>query len=420
MRKMKDSGVPWIGEIPENWTVKRIGICYAERNEKVSDKDYPPLSVTKFGVFPQLESAAKTDNGDNRKHVCVGDFVINSRSDRKGSCGISSFDGSVSLINIVLIPIYGINNNYFSFVFKSSTFSDEFYKWGNGIVDDLWSTKWQSMKKIFVPFPSFPEQQRIADYLDTKCAQIDATIVSIHALIDKLKEYKQSVITEAVTKGLDPDVPMKDSGVPWIGEIPEGWEIQRLKNICTIYPGVNIDINFDAEVSFLPMENIKNGYFVDDIVKKISEYTTSYNIFKDNDIILAKVTPCFENGNIAIVDNLKNGIGFGTSEIFVIRVNNACNKFIFYYFQNELFRHRAIATMTGAGGLKRISSQFMRDENIFLPSLPEQQRIAAYLDDKCARIDAVLADKQALLDTLAEYKKSLIFECVTGKREVPA
>lgn len=207
---------------------------------------------------------------------------------------------------------------------------------------------------------------------------------------------------------------MKDSGIAWIGEIPEEWETKRLKFICTINPMVNIDdINPETEVSFLPMENIKYGYFVNTIIKNFSEYCSSYNIFNDGDILLAKVTPCFENGNIAIANNLKNCIGFGTSEIFVVRVNNIDNKFLFYYFRNELFRQRAIATMSGTGGLKRISPQFMRDENVLFPPLPEQRRIASYLDTKCAEIDRSMELVRQSIDKLKEYKMSIITEAVT-------
>lgn len=207
---------------------------------------------------------------------------------------------------------------------------------------------------------------------------------------------------------------MKDSGIAWIGEIPESWAIKRLKFICTINPRVNIDdINPETEVSFLPMDNIKYGYFVNTIIKKISEYCLSYNIFNNGDILLAKVTPCFENGNIAIANNLKNCIGFGTSEIFVVRVNNSDNKFLFYYFRNELFRQRAIATMSGTGGLKRISPQFMRDEKILFPPFSEQHRITAYLDAKCAEIDRSMELVRQSMDTLKAYKMSVITEAVT-------
>ena len=137
MREMKDSGMEWIGEIPVDWELSKIGSVYDERNEKVSDKDFAPLSVTKQGIVPQLETAAKTDNGDNRKLIRKNDFVINSRSDRRGSCGISEYEGSCSLINIVLKPQINVCNRYYGFVFKSDSFADEYYRWGHGIVDDL-------------------------------------------------------------------------------------------------------------------------------------------------------------------------------------------------------------------------------------------------------------------------------------------
>ena len=140
MRAMKDSGIPWIGDIPKAWETKNIGQFYTHRVEKVSDKDYAPLSVTKNGIVPQLETAAKTDDGDNRKLVRVGDFCINSRSDRRGSCGISPYDGSVSLINTILTPRSEMSPRYYDWLFHTTMFADEFYKWGHGIVDDLWRT----------------------------------------------------------------------------------------------------------------------------------------------------------------------------------------------------------------------------------------------------------------------------------------
>lgn len=153
MEALKDSKVEWLGKIPEDWKVERIGTLYSLRNSKVSDEDYPPLSVTMQGILPQLETVAKTDDHSNRKLVKKGDFAINSRSDRRGSCGISDYDGSVSLINIVLKPNAKMNPVYYNWLFHTSLFADEFYKWGHGIVDDLWTTNWQDMKNIFVTIP---------------------------------------------------------------------------------------------------------------------------------------------------------------------------------------------------------------------------------------------------------------------------
>lgn len=189
----------WFGGIPIQWEIARIGSLYKLRNTKVNDRDYAPLSVTMQGVVPQLETAAKTNAHDDRKLVRKGDFVINSRSDRRGSCGISSQDGSVSLINIVLTPLQNMNPSYYNWLFHSVGFSDEFYKWGHGIVDDLWTTTWQDMKNIVIPVPPLEEQQAIADYLDKKCAEIDGVIADKQRQLDVLENYKKSIIYEYVT-----------------------------------------------------------------------------------------------------------------------------------------------------------------------------------------------------------------------------
>ena len=197
--KMKDSGVPWIGMIPEHWEVSKINSLFKERREKVSDKVFSPLSVSKQGITPQLETAVKTDNGDNRKKVCKGDFVVNSRSDRKGSCGISPYTGSVSLINIVLQPRADIEGQYFHYLFRSSNYIEEFYRIGRGIVADLWTTRYSEMRNILVPLPPLDEQRAIVAYIDDKCAKVNSLIADIQAEISYLKEYKQRLIADCVT-----------------------------------------------------------------------------------------------------------------------------------------------------------------------------------------------------------------------------
>lgn len=414
---MKPSGIEWIGDIPDDWEVTKIGQLYLERNEKVSDREYEALSVTKRGILKQLESAAKTDNGDNRKLVKSGDFVINSRSDRRGSCGISKFDGSVSLINIILMPTQKIANGYYNYLFRTENFADEFYKYGNGIVDDLWSTKWTSMKKILVPFPSLRTQQRIADYLDEKCGEIDATIAKQKEIIEKLKAYKQSLISETVTKGLDKSAPLKPSGIDYLGDIPSHWEIKKLKYVAKLDPTISEFLSDNDIVSFAPMECLGE--------QTLSPYETEYGkvkgkytYFANEDIIMAKVTPCFENGNIAIAKNLKNNVGFGSSELFVFRTKSVSNSFLMYTLYSEPFKSLAKSTMYGTGGLKRVSPNFILNYKIPLPPLKAQESIADYLDSKCSQIDRYITEKQNIIQKLDAYKKSLIFECVTGKRLV--
>lgn len=418
MREMKDSGIEWIGAIPQDWQLSKIGSLYTQRNEKVSDKDYQPLSVTMQGILPQLATAAKTDDGDNRKLVRVGDFAINSRSDRRGSCGISPLDGSVSLINIILTPRTVMHPGYYNWLFHTTLFADEFYKWGHGIVADLWTTRWQEMKSITVPVPEYAEQERIAAFLDAECTEIDAVLEKTRASIEEYKKLKQAVITQAVTKGIRGDRPMKDSGIEWIGDIPVEWTASKIKYCTEFAPSCNTShLSEDSLVTFTPMECIKNGYF-ENREAHFSALSSSYTQYQDGDIVFAKVTPCFENGNIAIMQGLSAGVGFGSSELFVIRPQSINTEFIFYYLQNDIFKQYACATMTGTGGLKRVSPTFVRNYSIFIPCNEEQLEIVRYLNEKCSGIEVLIAKKQQYLTEIENYKKSLIYEYVTGKKEV--
>ena len=265
MREMKNSGIEWIGAIPRGWQLSKIGSLYTQRNEKVSDKDYQPLSVTMQGILPQLATAAKTDDGDNRKLVRVGDFAINSRSDRRGSCGISPLDGSVSLINIILTPRTAMHPGYYNWLFHTTLFADEFYKWGHGIVADLWTTRWQEMKSITVPVPEYAEQERIAAFLDAECAEIDAVLEKSRASIEENKKLKQAVITQAVTKGIRGDRPMKNSGIEWIGEIPAEWRKTQLRHCAAIKSGITLGKKYEktdslVERPYLRVANVQDGY----------------------------------------------------------------------------------------------------------------------------------------------------------------
>lgn len=195
---LKDSGIPWFGQIPEHWEVDKLGLHFKERNEKVSDKDYPALSVSKEGITLQLDSVAKTENGDNRKKVCKGDFVANSRSDRKGSCGFSDYEGSVSLISIVITPL-GLNPKFYHFLFRSHNYIEEFYRLGRGIVADLWTTRYIDMKNIMIPLPPLSEQAAIVSYLDEKLGAIDRLIAASEAAIARVRELKQTLIADVVT-----------------------------------------------------------------------------------------------------------------------------------------------------------------------------------------------------------------------------
>ena len=203
----KPSGTAWFTSVPEPWNILKINALFSQRKEKVSDKDFAPISVTKNGIMPQLETAAKTDDGDNRKKVCVGDFVINSRSDRKGSCGVSSFDGSVSLINIVLQPRQELNGRYAHYLLRSQPFSEEFYRNGRGIVADLWTTRYSEMKNILLPVPPRDKQDQIVRYLDWQVSKINRLIAAKQKQIELTREYALAKIEDVfnTTIGTDSD-----------------------------------------------------------------------------------------------------------------------------------------------------------------------------------------------------------------------
>jgi type I restriction enzyme S subunit len=247
---------------------------------------------------------------------------------------------------------------------------------------------------------------------------VDGIITEMEQQIETLKQYKTSLITETVTKGLDKSVPMKDSGIDWIGNIPAHWEMKRLKYVAILYPQCIISYLVpESEVTFLPMKCVKNGYYLENTTK-FEDLNASYNCFNNEDILLAKVTPCFENGNIAIAQKLSNDFGFGSSELFVIRAMLCNNKFLFYLFQNLNFIDKAICTMTGVAGLKRVSPDFIENYTFGLPPSKEQQAIAAFLDTQCSHIDNIIAKKHQSIETMRAYKKSLIYEYVTGKKRV--
>lgn len=422
-RKMKDSGVEWIGEIPEDWGLNKIGTLYEERNIKVSDQDYPPLSVTKQGVVPQLETAAKTDNGDNRKLIKKNDFVINSRSDRRGSCGISEYDGSCSLINTVLKPRHNMHNRYYNYVFRSELFADEFYRWGNGIVDDLWSTKWDNMKRIYVPFPNIDIQHRIADFLDDKCGKIDRYIEKQQKIIDKLKEYKQAVITEAVTKGLDPDVPMKDSGIEWIGMIPEHWGIRRLRYLGTCINGISKGGEyFGSGYPFVSYGDVYKNMELPSSVAGLVETTEDerewYSV-KEGDVFFTRTSETIEE--VALTSTCMYTIENATFAGFLIRFRPNSSlltkDFSKYYFRSDkhrLFFVKEMNLVTRAS----LSQELLKRLPVLLPPTEEQQKIAWFLESKCSEIDSAISKQTSIIEKLTEYKKSLIYEAVTGKLEV--
>lgn len=410
---MHNRRTTWLREVPDDWRITTIGSLYTLRNEKVSDKDYPPLSVTMKGIVPQLESAAKTDDGDNRKLVKVGDFVINSRSDRRGSCGISAYDGSVSLINTILTPREAMHPGYYNWLFHTAAFADEFYKWGHGIVDDLWTTRWQEMKHIVVPVPSMEEQQAIAAYLDEQCALIDEAIAEEKASIEEYKAWKASIIFETTTKGLHNDVEMRECPFGWLISIPKHWLTFALHQITFQVKNKNSRLN---ETNLLSLSYGK--------IKRKDINTTDgllpasfdgYNIIENGDIVLRLTDLQNDHTSLRVGRSTERGII--TSAYVTLRTYNPSNSKYLYYLLHSFDILKGFYGM-GSGVRQGLNYDEVKELKIVLPPQKEQEEITEYLDQKCDEIDSIISQKQVLISNLESYKRSLIYEVVTGKRKV--
>lgn len=424
MRKIKDSGVAWIGVIPENWQLLSVGALFKVRNEKVNDTDYPPLSVTKGGIVPQMESVAKSDATDNRKMVLKNDFVINSRSDRKQSCGVSPLDGSVSLINTVLYPVLNapVLSDYLDYLLKNYGFAEEFYRWGHGIVADLWTTRWQEMKNIFLPIPPTEEQQKIIFSISTQMGKVDALIANVQEQIEKLKAYKQSLITEVVTKGLDPNVPMKDSGVEWIGEIANNRSVYRLKYL------LNTPLQYGANESGGKYTNDSVRYIrITDICadgslkndednQYLSEKVALDYVLNDGDVLLAR-----SGGTVG--KSFLYHAEYGASAFAGYLIKADCNRdkllpeFFVYYTQSSLYDIWKSMIFVQAT-IQNIGANKYSNLEIPIPPVDEQRTLVKELKVLCSKIDSLIHIKQQKIEKLEQYKRSLIYEYVTGKKEV--
>ncbi len=419
----KDSGVAWLGEVPAHWEIRRLGFFFEERREKVSDKVYSPLSVTKNGIVPQLETAAKTDDGENRKKVCAGDYVINSRSDRKGSSGMAVTDGSVSLINTVLRPLVGIDIRFAHHLFRSVLFQEEYYRYGKGIVADLWSTNYSEMKNIYLGLPNIREQRQIALFLDNETAKIDALIAEQEKLITLLAEKRQAVISHAVTKGLNPDVPMRDSGIKWLGEVSAHWEVTRLKFVATVQTGIAKGKDNQGKetisVPYLRVANVQDGFLALDEVSTIEiepEQLSRYRL-QPGDVLMN------EGGDF---DKLGRGaIWHGEiqdcihqNHVFAVRPHAVEPAWLNQITSSQYAQFYFMGRSKQSTNLASISSTNIMELPILMPHSGERSEIVAFVEAEATRLDALRTVAEHAIELLKERRAALISAAVTGKIDV--
>jgi len=394
----------WLDELPSHWQCTKIGALFSERKSKVSDKDYAPLSVARIGVVPQLATAVKTDAGDNRKLVCAGDFVINSRSDRKGSCGVAKLDGSVSLINIVLTPRNGLSERYVHYLLRSQPFSEEYYRNGRGIVADLWTTRYSEMKSILLPVPPREEQDQIVRFLDWKVSSINRLIGVKQKQIAALKEFMQAEIEKQLyAYPVEETVRLKQLGTFFKGG---GFSRENLVEEEG-YPAILYgDIYTQYEYKTAVINHSIDG----------AAYSASRKISK-GDIVMAGTGETKDEIGKSILYTGDEIVALG-GDVIVFHPNEGINvEYLLYQLYSQAaLKHRYI---NGKGDIiVHIYPTALGNTIITLPGEADQNKVVAIINeiiDQVKKAIAVLTDE---ISVLREYRVRLVADTVTGKIDV--
>ena len=403
----------WINKIPSHWECKKIGNLFTQRNEKVSDKVYEPLSVSKNGVVPQLESAVKTDAGDNRKLVLKGDFVINSRSDRKGSCGVSPLDGSVSLINIVLKPRQSWNEKYVHYLMRCHLFSEEYYRNGRGIVADLWTTRYSEMKSILLPVPPRKEQDQIVRYLDWQTSKINRLIAAKKQQIHVLREQQQKLICEVITKGVHSDVGYKDSHIAWIGDIPSHWSAIRCKYLFRerderSKEGVETHLSMSQKYGLVPDSQL-------DERRMLSESYAGGKLCYQDDLVLNRLKAHL--GVFALAPQF--GVISPDYTVLIPNTERIIPSFGEMVLKSALCRRELRVRVRGIiEGFWRLYTEDFYTIYLPVPPIEEQKEIMQYIDAQAKKASAVENALNREIELLHELRTRLISDVATGQIDV--
>lgn len=428
---MKNSNIQWIGTIPDSWHLDRLQWHLDEIKESNNPvKTQQVLSLTnKLGVIPYEEKGEQgnksKENIDEYKLAYPDTIVANSMNILIGSVGKCNYFGCVSPVYYVFKPKNGENIDFLNYIFQLTQFQKELRKYANGILEIRLRASSNDILKRQIAFPSEKEQQRIVTFLDEKTAKIDKLIEIENKQIEKLKEYKQAVITEAVTKGLDKSAPMKDSGVEWIGEIPEDWEICRVKNIGFTQNGISKSGElFGNGYPFISYGDVYKHWVLPKTGSGLIESTEKdRKIFSVNkgDIFFTRTSETIEEVGFSSVcfETITNATFAG----FLIRLRPyqpdsiIKSNYAKYYFRANLLRKYLVREMNIVTRAS-LSQELLGAMSVVLPPPNTQIEISLHLDSQCKKIDSLISIKQKKIDMLNEYKKSLIYEYVTGKKEV--
>ncbi|HHK8990566.1 TPA: restriction endonuclease subunit S [Escherichia coli] len=423
----KDSQVQWIGDIPANWHLEKAKWLFYKADRKpLVDDDI--VTCFRDGQVT-LRKNRRTEGFTNalKEHgyqrICKGDLVIHAMDAFAGAIGVSDSDGKSTPVYAACVPrkIGKVNSYYYAYYMRDLALSGFIVSLAKGIRERSTDFRFNDFAELLLPFPDYEEQTLIANFLDKKTALIDEAISIKEKQISLLKERKQIIIQQAVTQGLDPNVPMKDSGVDWIGKIPEHWEVVPLKRLAVLSPSVKVSNRKSKElVTFLAMEKVStDGYIDQDTLMPICDVSQGFTVFNKGDVIVAKITPCFENGKSAWLNNLQTEFGYGSTEFHVLRCGQRIiGSFLYLIVSSPLFLNAGEAMMTGSAGQKRVPSSFIQNFPTAIPGVAEQEKIVSKVKELFSQIDVVVASTENQIEKLKEYKTTLINSAVTGKIKI--
>ena len=432
MRKMKDSGIDWIGQIPQDWNVGKTKDIFIRVNEKAREEKPVVLSLARSGVKIRDISTGEgqlAESYNNYNPVKINDLLLNPMDLYSGAnCSVSKVEGVISPAYINLRTKGDNNSSYYDYYFKTQYWAMALFAHGKGVsFDNRWTLGLEAAMNYFVPIPNEEEQIKIANFLDEKVTEIDKVIEKTKETIEEYKKYKQSIINEMVTKGLDKDDKMKVSGVDWINKIPEKWQVYRTKEFFEFGKGLPItkaNLINDGEkvISYGQIHSKSNtGTNVkEELYRYVSnEYLKSnyQSIVKYNDFIFADTSEDLDGcGNCVYIDkNINVFAGYHTI-ILKPKVKDDM-KYFAYLFLTDAWRSQIRSRVSGIK-LFSITQKILKETTIIIPEKKERENIVKYLDKKCSEIDNLIKNKENLITELENYKKSLIYEYVTGKKEV--
>lgn len=420
-RKYKESGIEWIGKIPETWNVDIAKRVFKQRRDKGNEECQLLAATQKYGMYPQhlLEGVVKVAADTDLslfKTVHKNDYVISLRS-FQGGFEMSEYEGVCSPAYQVFYATRQISSQYYKYLFKSDAFIQEINSLTVGIREGK-NILYDDFALLPISIPPASDQRRIAEYLDKKCVEIDSLIALQEQMIEKLKAYKQSVITEAVTKGLEPNAKLVPSGIDWIGEIPAGWKVTVLRRFAHIILGKMLQpsakFKEDSLEQYICAKDVHfEGIDTTDLKKMYFNQAEKelYQIQKGDMLVVEGGAGAA--GSCVLRNDLPDT--YIQNSIMIVRPKQGIDIRYIQYYEFSLVKKGYVDYVCNKATIPHFTKDKLSSMPIPLPPLSEQQAIATYLDSKCTDIDRLIAVKQQKIEKLKDYKKSVIYEAVTGK-----